>query len=192
MSPQSFLPVNNNNNNTNNGKSTSISSAPSRNVASSSIGVTVGESTSSRLEHPDLKRKLNVASPETMSTKTSLSSSTSSLMSALEKSPATSFKLETTPTPIQSQSLMQSASMSVKCKRLPDYRRLEPSHIFNPLQVSIKKIERSYTIWFVKYFWFWVQLYLQSSGSQPFRIRGTLPWLENKLGAQVATIYLQL
>ena len=145
MSPQSFLPVNNNNNNNNNNsKSTSISAPTSRNVASSSIGVTVGESTSNRLELPDLKRKLSVSSPETslaLSTKTSLNSSASSLMSALEKSPATSFKLETT-TPIQSQSLMQSASMSAKCKRLPDYRRLEPSHIFNPLQVSTKKIER--------------------------------------------------
>lgn len=147
MSPQSFLPVNNNNNNSNssNSKSNSILSPTSRNVTSSSIGVTVGETTSNRLELSDLKRKLNVASPEkslVLSTKTSRNSSTSSLMSALEKSPATSFKLETTTTPIQSQSLMQSSSMSAKSKRLPDYRRLvEPSHIFNPLQVS-KKYER--------------------------------------------------
>ncbi len=148
MSPQSFLPVNNNNNNnsSSNSKTNSILSPTSRSVTSSGIGVTVGETTNNRLEISDLKRKLTVASPETslaLSTKTSLNNSTSALMSALEKSPATSFKLETTPstlsTPIQSQSLMQSSSMSAKSKRLSDYRRLvDPGHIFNPLQVCIK------------------------------------------------------
>jgi hypothetical protein len=39
---------------------------------------------------------------------------------------------------LQSQALMQSLSMSKGClsKRLPDFRRLDHAHIFNPLQVN--------------------------------------------------------
>jgi hypothetical protein len=109
MSPQTFSNNNNNNNNNNNSSSRKVSST------------TIGEPLSSKIELSDLKMKPIVVGETSSLTKS---------MNSMEKT----FKLEQ---PMQSQSLMQSMSMS-KGRQPPDYMRLEPNpHLFNPLQVRL-------------------------------------------------------